>query len=330
MARRERTAMSSNPATWLMLIHRIPAKPDYLRVKIGRQLWQLGAVAIKNSVYALPAAPDVRSRVSAVAHEIVNQGGDAIVCESQLIDGLTDGAVEDLLREARDSEYATIAAEAKRLADGLRGKRAVPESRRRRAGQAHERLRTRFEQVVARDVFGARGREIALNLLSLLEDRVQGVDETESDEAKALDPPRGAIWVTRSGVMVDRIASAWLIRRFIDPTARFKFVMSRGYRPREGEIRFDMAAAEHTHRDGRCTFEGLIQSFRLHDSALNPIAEIVHDLDLDDEKHRRSEAPGVGRMIVGLAIAHKDDETRLVHGGTLFDTLYESFKRQSR
>ena len=330
MAPRERTAPSPDPATWLMLIHRIPAKPDYLRVKIGRQLRQLGAVAIKNSVYALPTAAEARARISAVAREILNQGGEAIVCESQLIDGLTDGAVEDLLRDARDSEYAAIAKEAKRLADGLRGKHAAPESRRRRAGQAHERLRQRFEQVAARDAFGARGREIALNRLSLLEDRVQGVDEAVSRDAETLDPLRGAIWVTRSGVMVDRIASAWLIHRFIDPAARFKFVLSRGYRPREGEIRFDMAAAEHTHRDGRCTFEGLIQGFRLRDSALAPIAEIVHDLDLDDDKYRRSEAAGVGRMIAGLAVAHKDDETRLVHGATLFDTLYESFRRQSR
>jgi hypothetical protein len=321
---------ASGPATWLLLIHRVPAKPDYLRVKIGRHLRQLGAIAIKNSVYALPAGPEARSRVAGVAREILQQGGDAVVCESQLVAGLTDGAIEDLLRRARDSEYSAIADEARRLADGLRGRRAADESRRRRAGQALERLRIRFDEIVARDSFKAPGREPAANLLSFLEDRVQGVEEAATQRAGPAEPPKGATWVTRTGVMVDRIASAWLIRRFIDPAARFKFVMSRGYRPREAEIRFDMSEAEYTHERGKCTFEVLIESFRLRDSALGPIAEIVHDLDLEDERYRRPEAAGVGRMIAGLAIARKEDEARLVQGGTLFETLYESFRRHGR
>jgi hypothetical protein len=143
-------------------------------------------------------------------------------------------------------------------------------------------------------------------------------------------PPKGATWVTRAGVMVDRIASAWLIRRFIDPAARFKFVNGRGYRPREGELRFDMAAAEFTHHEGLCTFEVLADRFHLRDSALKPIAEIVHDLDLEDGRYNRPEAAGVDRMIVGLAIAKQGDETRLVQGATVFDNLYESFRRRAR
>ena len=319
----------ANPAKWLLLIHQIPAKPDYLRVKIRRRLSQLGAVALKNTVYILPADAGARAGLSELAREILCEGGEAMVCEAQLIEGFADGAVEDLLRGARDAEYAAISKGAKRLAGGLRGVRANDDSRRRRTGQALDRLRARFELTVARDPYGAQGRENAAGLLSLVEDLVQGVEESGKRGPDTPEPPKGATWVTRAGVMVDRIASAWLIRRFIDPAARFKFVNGRGYRPCAGELRFDMAGAEFTHHEGCCTFEVLIQRFRLRDSALRPIAEIVHDLDLEDGRYSRPEAAGVDRMIVGLAIAKQGDETRLAQGATVFENLYESFRRRT-
>jgi len=319
----------SNSAKWLLLIHQIPAKPDYLRVKIGRGLRQLGAVAIKNSVYVVPAAASTRSQLALLSREILRQGGEAVVCEAQFVGGLADGAVEDLLRKARDAEYSAIAEDARRLAAELGKGRSVGEARRRQAARMLERLHSRFDEIVARDAFGARGRETTARLISLAEDRVQGVEEAGRPRTDAPDPPKGATWVTRAGVMVDRISSAWLIRRFIDRSARFKFVTGRGYRPGPGEIRFDMAAAEFTHENGQCTFEVLTARFRLGDSALKPIAEIVHDLDLEDEKYGRPEAAGVDRLIVGLSIAKKSDEARLDQGAALFDNLYESFRRRS-
>jgi hypothetical protein len=265
-----------------------------------------------------------------LAREILQQGGEAAVCESQFVEGPADGAVEDLFRVARDAEYSSIARDAKRLASELRGTRPLEESRRRPAAQKLDRLRLRFDGIVARDPFGAPGRESAAGLLSLVEDRLQGVEVGAKAGAGPAEPPRGATWVTRTGVMVDRIASAWLIRRFVDVKAEFKFVPGRGYKPRAGEIRFDMAGAEFTHVDDHCTFETLMERFRLRDSALRPLAEIVHELDLEDGKYGRPEAAGVGRLIVGLAIAKQSDETRLAQGAMLFDNLYESFRRRSR
>jgi hypothetical protein len=320
----------SHPAKWLLLIHQVPTKPDYARVKIRRRLAQLGAVAIKNSVYVLPASPEHRAALSELARDVLRQGGEAVVCEAELVEGLVDGAVEDLLRAASDAEYAAIAREARSLAAELRGSRLKDEPRRRRVGQALDRLRARFDLSVSRDPFNAPGRVRVAGLLSLVEDRVQGVEEAGDRGPKSPEPPRGAVWVTRAGVMVDRIASAWLIRRFIDATARFKFVGGRGYRPRPGEIRFDMAGGEYTHVDGRCTFEVLVERFELRDSALEPIAEIVHDLDLEDGKYNRPEAAGVDRMIAGLAIARQDDETRLAQGASVFESIYESFRRRRK
>jgi hypothetical protein len=133
---------------------------------------------------------------------------------------------------------------------------------------------------------------------------------------------RARTWVTRTGIKVDRMASAWLIRKFIDPEARFKFVPSKGYEPEEGELRFDMFEAQFTHEGELCTFEVLLQSFELDDPALRDIAEIVHDIDLKDAKYGREEAPGIAQLVEGIAAAHEDDEERLRRGAALFEDLY--------
>ena len=132
----------------------------------------------------------------------------------------------------------------------------------------------------------------------------------------------GRTWVTRSGIKVDRMACAWLIRKFIDPRARFKFVPAKGYEPLTGEVRFDMFEAEFTHEGDLCTFEVLLDRFGLQEPALRAIAEIVHDIDVKDAKYGREDAAGVGQVVAGIAAAHADDEARLERGMALFDDLY--------
>jgi hypothetical protein len=134
--------------------------------------------------------------------------------------------------------------------------------------------------------------------------------------------PAGATWVTRTGIKVDRISSAWLIRRFIDPAARFKFVPAKGYRPESGELRFDMYQGEFTHEGDRCTFETLLARFGLDDPALHSLAEIIHDVDLKDVKFGRAEAAGMAALIEGLVVAYPDDAERLERGAAVFEGMY--------
>jgi hypothetical protein len=124
------------------------------------------------------------------------------------------------------------------------------------------------------------------------------------------------------------MASAWFVRRFIDPDAHFKFVPAKGYKLLGNEIRFDMFEAEFTHEGDRCTLEVLIERTGVDDRALSPIAEMVHDIDLKESKFERQETFGIERLINGIAMAHKDDETRLTRGAAVFDDLYEYFKRK--
>ena len=124
------------------------------------------------------------------------------------------------------------------------------------------------------------------------------------------------------------MASAWLIRRFIDPEARFKFVPGKGYQPEPDELRFDMFEAEFTHDGDRCTFEVLLRQFELNDTSLKAISEIVHEIDLKDSKFGRPDTLGLERLINGIAMANKEDEVRLAQGATIFDGLHEYFKRK--
>src|SRR5262249_36776600 len=135
----------------------------------------------------------------------------------------------------------------------------------------------------------------------------------------------GRTWATRKGIHIDRIASAWLIRRFIDAKAPFRFIDPK--EPvRKGELRFDMVGGDFSHEGDRCTFETLLARTGLTDRALNEVAEIVHDIDLKDGKFGRAEATGVERLISGLILSHATDTERIERGFVLFDELLQSFQ----
>jgi hypothetical protein len=312
---------------WLLLIHQIPPSPSYLRVKVGRRLQGLGAVAVKNSVYVLPRSDQALEDFQWVRREIVAGGGDASVCEARFVEGLADSGVEALFMAARDADYAALGQEARRLQSAV-GRRKRPGADKGQAALSLLRLRKRLGELSAIDFFDAPGREAVEELLAAVEAGLRPAAAAgAAPEALAMDV-RGRTWVTRAGVHIDRIASAWLIGRFIDREARFKFVQGHAYAPETAELRFDMFEAEFTHEGELCTFEVLLRRFGLREPALQQVAEIVHDVDLKDARFARPEAVGVDRLIAGIAMRHKDDETRIAEGGAVFESLYEYFKRK--
>ena len=326
-------AETATEGRWLLLIHQIPPKPDYFRVKVWRRLQRLGAVAIKNSVYVLPKNDQTQEDFQWVLREIIEGRGEASLCEARFVDGLSDEEVEALFQAARGAEYDQIAEEARRLAEIPLPNGQTEETRRTKLEIDLVRLKRRLAEVVAIDFFGAPGRETAEGLVSGVEARMTGKNSMLGpDSARTFrrEDFLGKTWVTRKGIYVDRMASAWLIRRFIDPDARFKFVPPKGYKPLPGELRFDMFEAEFTHEGDRCTLEVLIERTGIHDPGLSPIAEIVHDIDLKDSKFGRQDTIGIERLIAGIAMTHKDDEVRLERGCAVFNDLYEYFRRKSQ
>jgi len=327
----KKTRMNDSEGRWLLLIHQIPPKPDYFRVKIWRRLQRLGAVAIKNSVYVLPKNEQTQEDFQWVLREIVEGGGEATLCEARFVDGLADNEVEDLFQSARGPDYDEIAVEARRLAAIPLSKGKIKDNRSAQIETDLVKLKRRLAEVVAIDFFGARGREVVDGLISGIEARMherRSGTLLVNSATSPLTDLKDKTWVTRKGIYVDRMASAWFVRRFIDPGARFKFVPAKGYKLLPGELRFDMFDAEFTHEGDRCTLEILIERTGINDPALTRIAEIVHDIDLKDSKFGRQETPGIEQVIAGIGMAHKDDETRLARGSSIFDDLYEYSKRK--
>jgi hypothetical protein len=315
---------------WLLLIHQIPPKPDYFRVKIWRRLQRVGAVAIKNSVYVLPKSDQTLEDFQWIVREIAEGGGDASLCEAGFVEGLSDGQIEALFRTARDADYAAIADEARELNKKYHPRRADEDARSELESDA-ARLRKRLAEVTAIDFFDSLGRQTAEGLVSSLEARLRPANGGERQgSVQGLAEYRKRVWVTRKGIHIDRMGSAWLVKRFIDPDGKFRFVPARGYRPEKGEIRFDMFDAEFTHEGDRCTFEVLFSHLVPNVGALRAIAEVIHDIDLKDSKFERAEAAGIDALITGICTHYKDDDERLQRGSAIFDDLFEFFSRRRR
>lgn len=300
---------------WLLLIPQLPAKPDYLRVKLRRRVAKLGAVAVKSSLYALPLSAESMEDFAWLRREILTDGGEAIICSADFVDGLTsDGLVAIFQRDA-NARYAKIAHAARAALAEDAGQGAL----------LSQTLRRRLIAAVRIDHFDAEGRPAAEGALRQLDTLVRGADSASFQTSTRPITEPGQTWVTRQGVKVDRIGSAWLIRRFIDPDAHFRFVDPGTYLHQRGELRFDMYDGEFTHEGSHCTFETLITEFGIDDSALHTIAQVVHDIDVKDARFGRAETSGLDAMISGLVATVRDDEARLERGFLLFDALYGAF-----
>ncbi len=315
------TKSKPTPPQWLLMIHQLPAKPAYVRVKIGRKLRSLGAVSIKNAVHALPLSAEAAQAYTELSAEIIQGGGEVVVCEARLVGGLSDIEARALFDAARDADYEELAQEGRTLLEA--GQVTQAESRR---------LRKRREEIVGIDFFAAHGRQTADDVIAEVERllyRHPDVSRTDAPPKLTRAELKGRVWVTRRHIHVDRIASAWLIRRFIDPAAIFKFVDGKNYKPQSQELRFDMANAEFTHEDNDCTFETLVRRAELSaDPALRAIAEIIHDLDVEEEKFGRPEAAGLGALIAGTCATTSSDDDRLTLGAAALDQFYAYFGKR--
>lgn len=309
---------------WLILVHRIPPRPLYLRAKMRQRLADVGAVAVKNAVYLLPRGADALEDLQWIAQEIVAGGGDAHLFEGDFVDGVANDAAIAQFRESRNAGYDAIAADAHAAMKAARSAAAASE-----LALAHARLVRRFEDVKRIDFFHAGRRKDAENALNAIEKRLRKDQKEETRMMKENPELRGKTWVTRPGVKIDRMASAWFIRRFVDPKARFRFADPASEK-KDGELRFDMVGGDFTHEEDRCTLETLVHRVGLPDKGVRAIAEIVHDLDLKDAKFQRAEAAGVRMMIAGVVARTESDDERIERALVLFDDLHEALGKRGQ
>lgn len=321
--------MSDSSPPWLLCIHNIPPKPAYLRAKAARRLASLGAVALKNAVYIVPDQEKQLEGLMWLAREIEEGGGRAYICRASFdaAESVFDNAqVKQLFVTARENDYRELLTEYQPLfkelpTPGVANTVAIQ--------AAHEwaaQLRSRFEAVLAVDFFGAQGRESVEGLLAGVGRWLRLIKLENEAEAAQFSPEdfQGRTWVTRPGLHVDRIASAWLIRRFIDPAAFLRFD---GQVRKATDVRFDMTEGEFTHVGNQCTFEVLMHRFSLDlDPALLALSEVVHDIDLHEEQPARKESAGFAALLNGLCLRTDSDNERFEQGSNLLDSLYEHFK----
>ena len=305
----------------LLLLVGLPPTPSSLRVRIWRRLRSLGAVALKRSAYLLPDTPERYEDFQWLAQEIQREGGDATLMRVQQIENLGPADVLRLFHEPRDADYRQLAARYRKVLQGLDRKSAAVSARVHeeltRLAKDHQRLRDV-------DFFGAPGGAEVRRLEEAIAMRTRRPESARRSEppAPALDlgKLRGRRWVTRPRPHVDRIASAWLIKRFIDANAQFVFAPPADF-PADA-IPFDAPGVELSHHGEDCTFETLVKRVRLRDRRLARLAEVVHEADLRDGKYAHEEARGIDVAIRALLAASADDHQVLAHGMALFEGLY--------
>jgi len=297
---------------WILLAFTLPTKRASQRVEVWRKLQRYGSVPLGNSGYLLPNDAANRERFEWLAAAIRKYGGDASVVQVQAIDNLSTPQLIGRFAEARARDYQEVIQELQRLSSlSLQAQSAARLSR----------LRGRFQEIVGIDFFNSR-----------LQKRVEELLD-RADAARSPSPAKEAakvsrreyvrrVWVTRPRPGVDRSASAWLIRRYIDPKARFTFAPE-GHVPREA-VPFDMFHGGFGHRGEDCTFETLQKAFRIRNHRVAVIGQIIHDADLLDEKFGRKEGFGIDEVLKGWARQGIADNELLARGMQLTEGLYHS------
>jgi hypothetical protein len=316
-----------HPPAWLLLVHQLPPRPTHVRVKIWRRLQDLGAVAFKNSVYVLPHSAQSREDFEWVRTEIRALGGEATVFTADSVDTFSNDDVAATFRRAREADYATLERDAKAMSARPAGYRTTGPARRARV-QRGQALQARLAHLDAIAFFPPKNRDAAAAAVA------QAVSSGDPAETRSARTDRlktsafhGRVWVTRPRPGIDRMASAWLIRRFIDAKAHFAFSPTP---PAAGKaIAFDMYGVEFGHTEGGCTFETLVARFGLAWPPITRIAHIVHDLDLKETRYGPAEAAAFAALVEGLRLTYAADAILLKHGMVLFEALYRSFLSES-
>jgi hypothetical protein len=286
----------------------LSAKEASQRVDIWRKLRRYGAIALRSSGYVLPNSPANEERLQWLARQVRKYKGQATIVHAEAFDGVPSTELTRRFVEERSKEYGQLVKEFERATK----KNALSPAR-------LARLRKRFQEIVDRDHFASPARDKVEALLVK-------ADQHDKDVAPRAGRRRkefvGRTWVTRYRPGIDRVASAWLIRRFIDGQA--KFVFAADPKEQRGAVPFDMFSEEgFGHRGDQCTFESLIKEFAIDDARLKAIAQAVHDADLDDDRYGRVEARGLDRVLVGWAHQGLSDDELLRRGMELIEGLYQ-------
>src|SRR5215475_14134202 len=300
---------------WLLLLVRLPATHSTERVAIWRKLKKSGAIQIQTSTYILPNDPPRYEIFQWLTQHIRDAGGDATLVRAKEIDGFSNDRLIELFNAARAKEYAS-------LREMLRPFMARSTRTSNSDGRL-DRIRKQFREIRETDFFDSpKARDLETVLRKLEETQPRSKTQSKLERRDFRDK----VWLTRPRPEIDRVGSAWLIQKFIDPKAKFGFAVKRS--PNRRAFTFDMLDGDFSHDGDDCTFETLIRRFGIEDKAVRKIAEMIHDADLDDDKFQRKECIGIDRILKGWAKQGLPDKEILRRGFECFDALYSFLQRR--
>lgn len=316
--------------SWIIFIHQLPAKPEALRMKVWRDLQKIGAFQLKNSTYVLPDANSCYYQLEELAREIRGNKGECYLFRTNDINGINEEVLKNNFKANADKSFIELN---KELTEFLSSLKSMNQTEDTLMQLKHEfgKLLKRYEDSKKIDFFSSEGQKKGKKLILEIENKIELLHKNDStpkiEQLQKMDY-LGRTWVTRKDVHVDRIASAWLIKNFIDPKAKFKFVGAKNYKSKNKECCFDMFNGEFTHIKDLCTFEVLVQSFDLRTSGLDLLAEIIHDLDFKDDKFELNETSTVEVILNGIIREYKDDMVRIEQASHFFKHLLISFQNK--
>jgi hypothetical protein len=303
---------------WVVFSYSLPAAGrSSPRVAVWRRLRALGAVSPKGGVHVLPARDECVEALQWLAQEVEQSKGEALLMRVERFEGLSDTQLIALFREARKEDYAALDARAVALEKTLAGSRKHDPTDGAQARELLAKLRREHGEIARTDFFDAPAGAQVASRLAAIEEKLSPARQEEPPVAPAaISAYRNRHWVTRPSPHVDRLACAWLIRRFINPRAVIRYSDA----PLADEVAFDMSRGPFSHHGNLCTFETMVRAFGLSDPAVDAIAEIVHEIDLRDGRYVRPEVPGIDAVLSGWM--SRADAERETHGIALLDGLY--------
>ncbi len=317
---------------WLVFFYSIPSRPVGSRVKIWRKLIKSGALPFRGAVYILPNNEENFEYFQWLVSEVTSMGGEAAFVRAEEIQPMKGKEIIDLFNRQRERDYRKIETgleEIQRRIDSI--KKGSSLSRSERLLEPFRRLIKEFEEVRKIDFFSTQRGDDLKERMKIIEPKIIATTSLDGKKghppiaAKRVEDYKGRTWVTRKSPFVDRMASAWLIKRFIDEKAIFQFMDEKMMQNlKQDSIAFDVRGGEFTHIGDMCTFEVFVKTFKLKDKILKKISEIVHELDVKDEIFRNPESRGIEEILIGIKKTARNDIEILEKGMVIFDMLYSS------
>jgi hypothetical protein len=316
---------------WLVFFYSVPSKPVSSRMKIWRRLIKAGSLPFKGAAYILPFSEEHYEFCQWLVSEVDALGGEAAFISTEKIETMRDKELIDLFDKQREKDYQDIEKRSEAIEIKIQSIKKGSGGQTKKTTEAFNKLLKEFETVRKIDFFSSKTGAIIKKKLDALQAELTSINaastgiQSRAITLKSVADYQGRIWVTRKRPFIDRMASAWLIKKFIDKKAAFRFADEKEIeQPGKKTVAFDVMGGEFTHIGDMCTFEVMAKAFGLNEKKVKKIAAIVHELDIKDDKYKTAEARGIEEILTGIRKTAKSDADALEKGMAIFEMLYES------